>query len=58
MNGLIRSTIAGSVLLMAMSLAVTAQNPQNSQSAKGAGDESRRILSLENAWNQAEANHQ
>ena len=46
-----RSTIAGCVLLMAMCLVVGAQN------GRVANDESARILSLENAWNQAEVKH-
>ncbi len=50
-SGPMRSTIAGCILLMAMCLVVGAQN------GRVANDESARILSLENAWNQAEVKH-
>ena len=43
--------LLGCVLLVAMCVAATAQ------SGATAGDESARVLSLENAWNQAEATH-
>jgi hypothetical protein len=46
-----RQTMARNILLMTLTLASAAQN------AKLAGHESDRILSLENAWNLAEANH-
>jgi ketosteroid isomerase-like protein len=46
-----RSTIAGGVLLVAMCL------PSAAQPAGVASDESARVLSLENAWNQAEVKH-
>jgi hypothetical protein len=49
-----RSKIAGRVLLIAMCLAVAGQNAPNERMA---GDEIGRILSLENAWNQAETKH-
>jgi ketosteroid isomerase-like protein len=45
-----RSTIAGCMLLAAMVVALA-------QSDRAAKDESARILSLENAWNQAEVHH-
>jgi len=51
MKGPIRNTIAGCVLLATMGLAADAQN------ARVTGDESARILSLENSWNQAEVKH-
>jgi ketosteroid isomerase-like protein len=43
--------LLGCVLLVAMSVAATAQ------AERVAGDESARVLSLENAWNQAEVTH-
>src|SRR5258708_15324490 len=46
-----RSTIAGSILLVAICLEIAAQPGHE------AVDESARILSLENAWNQAEVRH-
>lgn len=46
-----RSTIGGLILLVAICLEIAAQ-PEHV-----AGDESARILSLENAWNQAEVRH-
>jgi hypothetical protein len=46
-----RSTIASCILLVAMCLAIAAQN------GKVASDESGRIVSLESAWNQAEVQH-
>jgi ketosteroid isomerase-like protein len=46
-----RSTIAIAVLLVAMCLAVVAEH------GRVAHDESARVLSLENAWNQAEVKH-
>src|SRR5258708_6420357 len=46
-----RSTIAGSILLVAICLEIAAQPGHE------AADESARILSLENAWNQAEVRH-
>ena len=49
-----RSTVAGCILLVAVSLAPAAQNAKNERTNC---DESGRILSLENAWNQAEAKH-
>jgi hypothetical protein len=51
MEGLLRSTYLGCLLLGAMCL------PAAAQSGGGAGDESARVLSLENAWNQAEVTH-
>ncbi len=51
MKGPLRSTIADCILLATMGLAADAQN------ARVTGDESARILSLESAWNQAEAMH-
>jgi hypothetical protein len=46
-----RSTIARCMLLVAMCLPIAAQR------GNVAGDESARVLSLENAWNQAEVKH-
>jgi ketosteroid isomerase-like protein len=46
-----RSTIAIAVFLVAMCLEVSAQHERS------AGDESAMVLSLENAWNQAEVKH-
>ena len=46
-----RSTIARCILLVAMCLPIAAQH------GRPAGDESARVLSLENAWNQAEVKH-
>jgi ketosteroid isomerase-like protein len=46
-----RSTIASGILLVAMCL------PGAAQHARVAGDESARVRSLENAWNQAEVKH-
>jgi ketosteroid isomerase-like protein len=46
-----RSTIASGILLVAMCLPAAAQH------ARVAGDESARVRSLENAWNQAEVKH-
>src|SRR5260221_11136572 len=51
MKRLMRSTIAGSILLVAICLEIAAQPGHE------AVDESARILSLENAWNQAEVRH-
>ena len=48
---LMRSTIAGCILVVAMCLVPGAQNREADN------DESGRILSLENAWNQAEVKH-
>lgn len=55
-SGLIRIRITGYILLFlfAISPAVTAQNSPNKGAA---GDESERIRSLENAWNQADTRH-
>jgi ketosteroid isomerase-like protein len=50
-KGLMRSASAGCVFLVAMSAAVAAQH------GSVAVDQSARILSLENAWNQAEVAH-
>jgi hypothetical protein len=49
-----RSTIVGGVWLAAINPAVAAQNAPNQRMA---GDEIGRILSLENAWNQAGTKH-
>jgi hypothetical protein len=46
-----RSSIASCVLLVAMCLPIAAQQ------GRTAGDESARVLSLENAWKQAEVKH-
>jgi hypothetical protein len=46
-----RSAVAGGILLVTICLVVAAQH----QSA--AHDESARIISLENSWNQAEVDH-
>jgi ketosteroid isomerase-like protein len=46
-----RSTIAGCILLVATCLPLAAQD------GSAAGNESARIMSLENAWNQAEVKH-
>ena len=46
-----RSMIAGCILLAGMCLEIAAQH------GRVAGDESARVLSLENAWNQAEVRH-
>jgi hypothetical protein len=48
---LIRSAIAGLVLLMAMCLGMAAQQ------ARSPSDQVGRIMSLESAWNQAEVQH-
>jgi ketosteroid isomerase-like protein len=50
-KNLVRSTSAGCVLLVAACLAVAAQQ------GSVAVDQSARVLSLENAWNQAEVTH-
>lgn len=50
-KGLMRSTSAGCVFLVAACLVVAAQH------ASVAADQSARVLSLENAWNQAEVAH-
>jgi ketosteroid isomerase-like protein len=50
-KGLMRSTSAGCVFLVAACLVVAAQH------ASVAADQSARVLSLENAWNQAEVKH-
>jgi ketosteroid isomerase-like protein len=49
-----RSAKTGCFFLLALSLSVAAQNPLYDAAS---GDESGRILALENAWNQAESNH-
>jgi hypothetical protein len=51
-----RSAIAVCILLV-VSLAVHAQNAATIQNERSDGNESGRILSLENAWNQAETGH-
>jgi hypothetical protein len=45
-----RSSVSSAILLAVMCFACVAQN-------RVAGDESARVLSLENMWNQAEAKH-
>jgi hypothetical protein len=45
-----RSSVSSAILLAVMCLACVAQN-------RAAGDESARVLSLENMWNQAEVEH-
>jgi len=51
-----RSAIAVCILLV-VSLAVHPQNAATIQNERSDGNESGRILSLENAWNQAETGH-
>lgn len=54
MNSPTRSALASLILLLAVSLSVAAQNPAHEGSGS---NESGRILSLENSWNQAETRH-
>ena len=51
-----RSATAVCILLV-VSLAVHVQNAATAQNERSDGNESGRILSLENAWNQAETGH-